>query len=69
MKKIKIKQSDVGRWVTVKWDDVGRIDSLLVDYDKDGKYGYARVFEPYNNRLTTITMDQIVEKRKFLNAQ
>lgn len=67
MKKVKITKNDIGRWVTVKWDDVGREDSILVDYDPSSVHKYAKVFSAHGS-LHTITTDQIVEKRGFLNA-
>lgn len=61
---MKIKKSDVGRWVTVKWDDVGRRDSILVEIDnKSGK-----VFEPHRG-LETICLTQITEKREYVTVQ
>jgi hypothetical protein len=66
MKKLKIKKSDVGRWITVKWNDVGRIDCVLVNVDMESKS--AKVFEPHGN-LHTVELNQILEKRAYLNAQ
>lgn len=60
---MKIKKSDVGRWVTVKWDDVGRRDSILVEVDKTS----GKVFEPYEG-LHRIELHQIVEKRKHISV-
>lgn len=70
MKKLKITKSDIGRWVTVKWDDVGRRDSIIVDYSPNEinkKYNYVKVFD-LDGSLHTITADQIIEKRGFLKA-
>lgn len=71
MKKVKINKSDIGRWVTVKWDDVGRRDSLIVNVDfcqgVNKKYGYVKVFD-LDGSLHTITTDQIIEKRGYLKA-
>ena len=66
MKKAKIKQSDVGKWVTVKWNDVGRRDSLLVEVDIRNKS--AKVFEPFGE-LHNIELDQIIDKREHCKAQ
>lgn len=62
--RIKVNKRDIGRWVTVKWDDVGRVDCLLVDINS---YGTGKVFEPYEG-LKNISMDQIIEKRDYINA-
>ncbi len=71
MKKLKITSADVGRWVTVKWDDVGRRDSLIVDVDfhqgVNRKYAYIKVFD-LDGSLQTITTDQIIEKRGYVMA-
>lgn len=61
----KFKKSDIGRWVTVKWNDVGRRDCVLVELNHDKTR--ATVFEPYGE-LHGITGDQLVEKRDYLNA-
>lgn len=57
-------KSDIGRWVTVKWTDVGRTDAVLVEVEKN----VGMVFEPHGN-LQRIALDQIIEKRDYLNAQ
>lgn len=71
MKKIKITSADIGRWVTVKWDDVGRRDSLIVDVDfRQGvnrKYANIKVFD-LDGSLQTITTDQVIEKRGYVKA-
>lgn len=67
MKKLKIKKSDIGRWVTVKWDDVGRRDSLLIEIVDCNKRKYAKVYEPYG-AIHTIELDQIIEKRGFVKV-
>lgn len=64
MKKLKIKKSDVGRWITVKWDDVGRRDSILVEVISKVE---ARVYEPYG-KLHRVSIDQIIEKREYVKA-
>jgi hypothetical protein len=64
MKKLKITKKDIGRWITVKWDDVGRRDSILVEVISKLE---ARVYEPYG-RLARVSLDQIVEKRDFVKA-
>ena len=66
MKKIQVRKKDVGRWVTVKWKDIGRQDCLLVDVDLDHQWG--TVFRPYMG-LCTIDFDQVIDRRKYLNAE
>ena len=58
---MKIKQSDVGRWVLVDWSDVGRQEAILVEYDP------PRVYTPYEEGTTSIDdLDQIVELGPFI---
>lgn len=64
--KIQLVNSDIGRWVTVIWDDVGKRDCLIVDFDEEYPT-YVDVFEPYEC-VHRITPDQIVEKRQYVNA-
>jgi len=66
MKKIRVRKKDVGRWITVKWDCIGRQDCLLVDVDLQNKWG--KVFVPYKG-LCTIDFDQVIDRRKYLNAE
>ena len=67
MKKVKVNKSDTGRWVSVKWDCVGRKDCLLVEVDLDNDYG--KVYEPHEkDGLVKIDLNQIVEKREYINA-
>lgn len=61
---MKIKKSDVGRAVTVKWDCVGRRDALLVDVDEY----HCRIFEFRDKHTTKVDHSQIVEKRDYVNA-
>jgi hypothetical protein len=63
---MKICRQDIGRWVTVKWSDVGRRDCLLVEVDDD--YKRMTVFEPYG-ALHHVDADQIVEKRRMLKVE
>lgn len=68
MKKVKITNLDIGRWVTVKWDDVGRRDSLLIEIlPFNGGTRSAKVYEPYG-KVHTVDMDQIIEKRGYVSV-
>ena len=58
---MKIKASDVGRWVLVDWDDVGRQEAVLVDFDP------PRVYAPHEDGTVSIdSVDQIVEIGPYL---
>jgi hypothetical protein len=66
-KSIRLKKSDVGRWITVRWDDIGRVDCLLVEHFDDGTH---RVFSPINRSMERIdSPDQVTEVRDFVNAK
>ncbi len=67
MKKLKLKKSDIGRWVTVKWDDVGRRDSLLIEIVDCDKRKYAKVYDPCGD-IHTVELDQIIDKRDFVKV-
>ena len=66
MAKQRITKDDLGRWATVKWDDTGRVDSLIVEINVHGS-GDIMVFQPYDG-LHRVSQDQIVEKRGRQNA-
>ena len=63
---MKLKKSDIGRWATVKWDDVGRVDCLIVDINQSSKT--LRIFEPFKG-TSTVGFSQITELRKHQTAQ
>ncbi len=58
----KVQSRDVGRWVTVKWDDCGRVDSLLIEVEDKG----GRVYEPMDGQTHSISLDQVVEIRDYV---
>lgn len=62
---MKINKSDIGRWVTVKYVDVGRRDAIIVDVLDNGKL--VKIFELYEEPHN-VESHQIVEKRKYVNA-
>lgn len=64
---MKLKKSDIGRWITVKWDDIGRTDCLLVEINNEGRK-YAKIFTPYKG-LCSIDQSQITELRSYVNAK
>jgi hypothetical protein len=64
MKKVKINKSDVGRWVTVKWDDVGKRDGILISVNIPS----GKVFEPFGE-IQDIELNQIIEKRDFVKVE
>lgn len=69
MKKLKVNKSDIGRWVTVKWDDVGRRDCVLLNvtvYSRP-KCNHATVFD-LDGSMVNVTLDQIIDKRGFVMA-
>jgi hypothetical protein len=64
-----IKKSDIGRWITVKYDDVGKRDVLLVDIRKWGTNNVALlVFEPFSGLQDDVVPDMVIEKRNWQHA-
>jgi hypothetical protein len=60
---MRIRQSDTGRWATIRWDDVGDRDAIIVEVNGDD----VRVFEPYAG-LDSVSKVQVVEMREHLQA-
>ena len=58
----KPKPSDVGRWVTVRWDDVGREDALLLSVQD----GWCTVYCPQSHDTNSPEISQITEIRDFV---
>ena len=55
----KLKRSDVGRLCLVRWDDIGRVECMLLDHGEDS---YPKVFNFSDRRIDTLDdKDQIVE--------
>jgi hypothetical protein len=70
-KNLKLNRSIVGRWATVKWDDIGRRDCIITEIVDDGKVTKRtgiRVFEPFEG-IRRISADQITEIREYVKAQ
>lgn len=62
---MKLTKSDIGRWIRVRYTDVGVRDVLVVDYSKDGKYETVQIFEPYTG-LTDLNTD-VIAKGELIN--
>ena len=61
----RIKPSDVGRWITVRWADVGREDALLVKFDADDKR--PTIYSPTDEGTAMLDdLDQVVEIRGYV---
>jgi hypothetical protein len=54
----RFKKSDVGRWVRVRWNDVGVRDELVVDVENDGRT--ARTLEAGGDQTNHAEHDQVV---------
>ena len=62
-KKIRVKKSDIGRWVTVQFTDVGRRDGVLAHLSEDRRTG--EILETIDG-ITFIETKYIVDIRDFL---
>jgi hypothetical protein len=61
---MRLFKKDIGRKVTVAWDDTGNIDCLLVSVDL--KHGFAEVFDRTTNCIHGIYFDQVKAKGNYL---
>ena len=56
---MKLVKSDVGRLCLVKWDDIGRIECMLLEIDRGNKE--AKVYSFVNESIEGVPFGQIVE--------
>lgn len=54
-----LRNGDIGKLCLVKWDDVGRVESMLVQVDDDHRYG--KVYDFNACVLRTVEASQVVE--------
>lgn len=60
-KKIRITNDLVGRFVRIRFDDIGQVDALVASVDIENKFRSLRAFFPSDCSYSgTITEDQIV---------
>ena len=61
---MKIRKADVGRLALVKWDDIGRVECMIVDHDR---CGYPVVYNFNDRKLDTLDdHKQVVEMGDFV---
>jgi hypothetical protein len=61
---MKIRKSDIGRQVLVKYDDVGRLEGMIIgieEYETPHHFREAKVFFFNDNVIDDVEMSQIVE--------
>ena len=56
---MKLNKSDVGKLALVKWDDIGRVDSMIVEVDDDRKGG--KLYDFNSRVLQSFESSQVVE--------
>jgi hypothetical protein len=56
---VRLSGSDVGRWVVVLWEDVGRRDAILIGLNP------ARVLEPFSEQYDDVEAAQVIEKGRY----
>ena len=61
---MRLNKQDVGKLCLIKWDDIGRVDSMIVDIDDDRKG--ADVFDFSSKTLRNVDLDQIVQIDGFV---
>ena len=69
---MKIRKDDIGKSVLVKFDDVGRIEGMLIDiveHSVPHNFKEAKVFFPNDKTIDDVEFCQIVEigKRVQIN--
>jgi len=61
---MKVRKSDIGRLCLARWDDIGRVECMIVDHDHNG---YVQVYNFSERQLDTLDCpSQIVEMGKFV---
>ena len=63
---MKLLKGDVGRLCLVKWDDIGRVESMLLEISNDRKYKEAKVFDFNSRVIHNIEWSQVVEKNGYV---
>lgn len=63
---MKVFKHHTGRWVTVRWKDVGLVHAVLVEVDVAGKR--AKVFCPATDSLDTVEFSQVVSIHQQLEV-
>ena len=62
---MRLSKRDSGRWCTVKFDDIGRVDGLIVQINTEFKS--ADVYIAASNSIEDVEFNQIVELRDYVN--
>lgn len=63
---MKVIRDDIGKSVLVKFDDVGRVEGVLIDVVRapNSNFRRATIFFPYDNTIDDVEFGQIVEVGK-----
>jgi hypothetical protein len=64
---MKITRHDIGRWCTVKYSDVGRVDALITGVNSEHKY--VDVFIPITSEDNDADFSQVVELRNHVEPE
>jgi len=56
---MKIKKQDVGKQCLVKYDDVGRVEGIIVEAEPD--MDYIKLFLFHDHTLVSETPDMVIE--------
>jgi hypothetical protein len=63
---MKIRKGDTGRWCTVKFEDVGRVDGIIINVNPEFKS--LDVYIPALDTVEDPDFSQIVEIRDHIEA-
>ena len=61
---MKLLKRDVGRLCLVKWDDIGRVESMIVEVDDN--YKSCNVYDFNAHCLHSVDASQVVEKSGYV---
>jgi hypothetical protein len=63
---MKVKKSDVGRLCLARWDDIGRVECMIVDVNRAVLDRDIHVYDFSSRQLKVLDRSQIVELGKFV---
>jgi len=66
---MQVKKNDIGRIASVKYDDAGCVDGLIVGKSEiSSERNYIEVFLFHSRELVTVDDEQIVELKGFIKV-
>ena len=68
---MRLRDVDVGRWVRIKYDDIGVRDGIVIakDHPSDPSPRMCKVFTLFDELDTSVQADQIVAVGNYVAAE